>query len=140
MVNISNVADLTNPSEPQGRTYRQVNAEKTPAIPIGTLVELETGERLRKVDVDPDLVRITLLPLLRPLSAYESVNSNMRIQEWIIPKDCLAAVEAAARNIAEKQTYENIVSKLQLQFGRGDYLRPVVDYVEYLKNKLDYAE
>ena len=103
-------------------------------------VRVDCGVRLRKVDVAPDLVRITLLPLLRPLCAYEPVNSNMRIQEWIIPKDCLAAVEAEARNIAEKQTYENIVSKLQLQFGRDAYLRPVVDYVEYLKNKLDYAE
>jgi hypothetical protein len=47
MVTIINVADLTDPSDPQGRTYRQVNAEKPHAIPIGTLVELETGERLR---------------------------------------------------------------------------------------------
>ena len=42
-----NVADLMDPSDHQGRTYRQVNAEKTHAIPIGALVELETGERLR---------------------------------------------------------------------------------------------
>lgn len=102
-------------------------------------VRVDCGVGLRKVDVAPDLVRITLLPLIRPLSAYEPVTSSVRVQEWIIPKDCLAAVESEARNIAEKQTYENIVSKLQLQFGRGDYLRPVVDYVEYLKNKLGYA-
>lgn len=47
MVTIFNVADLTDPNDPQGRTYRQVNAEKTHAIPLGALVELETGERLR---------------------------------------------------------------------------------------------
>ena len=47
MATIINVADLTDPSDPQGRTYRQVNAEKPHAIPLGTLVELETGERLR---------------------------------------------------------------------------------------------
>lgn len=47
MMKIFNLADLTDPSDPQGRTYRQVNAERTHAIPLGALVELETGERLR---------------------------------------------------------------------------------------------
>jgi hypothetical protein len=41
-----NVADLKDPSDPQGRSYRQVNAAKSHKIPLGTLVELEDGERL----------------------------------------------------------------------------------------------
>ena len=42
-----NVADLKDPNDSAGRSYRQVNAEKTHSIPIGALVELEhTGERL----------------------------------------------------------------------------------------------
>jgi hypothetical protein len=44
---IINGADLQDPNDPQGRTYRQVNAEKQHTIPLGALVELETGERLR---------------------------------------------------------------------------------------------
>jgi hypothetical protein len=47
MVTIINVADLTVHGDPQARTYRQVNADKTHTIPLGTLVELDTGERLR---------------------------------------------------------------------------------------------
>ena len=47
MVTIINVADLTDPNDAQGRSYRQVNAERQHAIPLGTLVELDTGERLR---------------------------------------------------------------------------------------------
>jgi hypothetical protein len=43
---IINVADLQDRSDPQGRTYRQVNAAKTHAIPLGTLIELEDGERM----------------------------------------------------------------------------------------------
>lgn len=44
---IVNIADLQDPNDPQGRSYRQVNAEKKHAIPIGALVEVEdTGERL----------------------------------------------------------------------------------------------
>lgn len=42
-----NVADLKDPNDPQGRSYRQVNAERKHAIPLRTLVEVkETGERL----------------------------------------------------------------------------------------------
>lgn len=40
------VADLRDPNDPQGRTYRQVNAEKVHHIPVGTLVEMENGARL----------------------------------------------------------------------------------------------
>lgn len=47
MITIINVADMTDQNDPQGRTFRQVNAAKTHAIPLGALVELETGERLR---------------------------------------------------------------------------------------------
>lgn len=41
-----NLADLRDPNDPQGRSYRQVNAEKVHTIPLGALVELESGERL----------------------------------------------------------------------------------------------
>lgn len=42
-----NVADLSDPKDPQGRTYRQVNAEKTHAIPLGALVEVAGSEGFR---------------------------------------------------------------------------------------------
>jgi hypothetical protein len=41
-----NIADLRDPNDPQGRTYRQVNAATTHAITVGSLVETENGERL----------------------------------------------------------------------------------------------
>ena len=40
------VADMTDPADPQGRTFRQVNAEKTHGIPLGSLVQLDSGARL----------------------------------------------------------------------------------------------
>jgi len=40
-----NIADLKDPSDPQGRSYREINAEKKHGIPIGSLVELESGAR-----------------------------------------------------------------------------------------------
>lgn len=41
---IINIADLRDPQDPNGRTYRQVNAAKTHKIPIGALVEIVTNE------------------------------------------------------------------------------------------------
>lgn len=41
-----NVVDCVDPNDPAGRTYRQVNAATRHAIPIGTLVELDSGARL----------------------------------------------------------------------------------------------
>jgi len=52
MVQLVNIADLKDPDDPQGRSYRQVNAEKQHNIPLDTLVELldddgkPSGERL----------------------------------------------------------------------------------------------
>lgn len=40
------IHDLVDQSDPQGRTYKQVNAEKVHRIPVGTLVEVvSTGVR-----------------------------------------------------------------------------------------------
>ena len=44
-VEIVNVADLEDPDDSEGRTYRQVNATKSHKIPIGAFVELEDGAR-----------------------------------------------------------------------------------------------
>jgi hypothetical protein len=43
---MATVADIVCPDDPQGRTYRQINAAKTHAIPVGALVELPDGVRL----------------------------------------------------------------------------------------------
>lgn len=36
-----NIADLKDPDDPQGRSYRQINLERKHEIPIGALVEVE---------------------------------------------------------------------------------------------------
>lgn len=38
--------DLPDPDDPQGRTYKQINAERQHTIPLGALVELPNGSRL----------------------------------------------------------------------------------------------
>jgi len=40
------IHDLKDPNDPQGRSYKEVNAKKTHQIPVGALVELKTGARL----------------------------------------------------------------------------------------------
>ncbi len=41
-----NIADLKDPNDNQGRSYREVNNATKHSFNIGDLVELETGERL----------------------------------------------------------------------------------------------
>lgn len=42
-----NLADVRDPDDPDGRSYRQVNAAKAHAIPLGAFVEVDgSGERL----------------------------------------------------------------------------------------------
>lgn len=44
---IINISDLINPEDPEGRTYREINAAQKHNFPIGSLVEIsDTGERL----------------------------------------------------------------------------------------------
>jgi hypothetical protein len=40
------LADCVAPGDPEGRTYRQINAQTAHAIPLGALVEQENGARL----------------------------------------------------------------------------------------------
>lgn len=40
------ISDLQDPNDPQGRSYREVNAAKTHKYPIGALVEYNHGPRL----------------------------------------------------------------------------------------------
>ncbi len=39
------IADLPDPTDPKGRTYREINSEKKHAIPMGSLVETPDGAR-----------------------------------------------------------------------------------------------
>ncbi len=63
-----NLADMPAPGDPEGRTYRQVNAARSHAIPVGALVELDSGVRLfvvmqtRDCDQEP-LYSLAALPL-----------------------------------------------------------------------------
>ena len=41
-----NVADLTDPNDPEGRTYREVNHSMQHAYDVGDLVELDNGVRV----------------------------------------------------------------------------------------------
>ena len=50
----TNVADLRDPADPAGRSYRRVNAEKTHGIVAGSLVEIESGVRLFVVKLGRD--------------------------------------------------------------------------------------
>lgn len=60
---IIRVSDLQDPNDPQGRSYKEVNAERVHNIPIGTLVELEDGVRLWVVSHNRDCDQTPLYSL-----------------------------------------------------------------------------
>lgn len=46
MTQFINIADIVDPDDPQGRTYREQNIQKFHNIPMGALVEILSGARL----------------------------------------------------------------------------------------------
>lgn len=86
-VEIVNVADLRDPSDPQGRSYRQVNAEKTHGIPVGALVELESGARLFVVlqgrDCDQTPLYWLAVEMLEATEAEEPEYFRWQKLKWV---------------------------------------------------------
>lgn len=72
MGNFINIADLRDPTD--GRTYREINAEKVHKIPVGALVELETGVRLFVVSHSRDCDQTPLY--------YLSHDKNDTTRKW----------------------------------------------------------
>lgn len=91
-----NIADLRDPNDPQGRSYRQINTVKTHSIPIGSLVEIEdTGVRMYIVahDRDCDMTPLYYLSPYRDDTVRE--REGFRNTRWIggYPESALTVVE-----------------------------------------------
>jgi len=74
MIKVVNIADLPDPSNPDGRTYRVVNSEKRHNINIGSLVELGNGCRLLVVKHTRDCDMTPLYSLAPDMDGLEFGN------------------------------------------------------------------
>jgi hypothetical protein len=84
VVKFINIADLTDPSDSQGRTYRQINRTKSHSIPVGSLVEYtETGVRLFVVMQGRDCDETPLYWLSPDKDDTEVERPGFRNQSWI---------------------------------------------------------
>jgi hypothetical protein len=94
-----NVADLPDPNDSQGRSYRQVNAAKTHKIPVGTLVEIETGARLFVVFQGRDCDQEPLYWLSPEADDTERADTRFGNRLWIggYGEDSLTVVGVGAR-------------------------------------------
>ena len=72
MIDFINIADLKDPKDPKGSSYRQVNAEKDHKFKIGTLVELDNGCRLFVVKHTRDCDMTPLYSLAPDLEDLEN--------------------------------------------------------------------
>ena len=89
-----NLADVQDPGDPQGRSYRQVNAEKKYGIPLGALVEVEdTGERLYVVFQGRDCDQ-TPAYWLSMKDHTEKLNEFMHKGDWFggYPEESLSII------------------------------------------------
>ena len=87
-----NIADCVNSDDPQGRTYRQINAEKVHNIPIGALVEVNHGPddsspsdgvRLFVVHHGRDCDQTPLYELCHDPEDITQENPRFRNNKWI---------------------------------------------------------
>ena len=75
------IHDLVDPGDPQGRSYKQVNADRQHAIPIGALVEIELGVRLFVVALARDCDMTPLYTLSPYCPAEEEWRSQGSLNE-----------------------------------------------------------
>jgi hypothetical protein len=76
------LADRKDPDDPLGRTYRQVNAAKRHAIPVGMLVELEDGVRMWVVSQTRDCDQTPLYELSPDREDVNVERQGFRNQSW----------------------------------------------------------
>jgi hypothetical protein len=78
-----NLADLTDPSDPAGRSYREVNAERPHNIALGSLVELESGVRLFVVHQGRDCDQTPLYSLAPDPEDVVQADPRFGNPKWI---------------------------------------------------------
>ena len=81
-IEIINVADLKDPDDSEGRTYRQVNAAKSHEIPVGAFVELEDGCRSWVVHLGRDCDQTPLYYLSLNKDDTEEIISGFMNRGW----------------------------------------------------------
>jgi hypothetical protein len=88
---IINIADLKDPADPQGRSYREINNARSHAIPVGALVEIThdpeypsamDGARLFVVMQTRDCDGTPLYELCADPEDTEQANPRFRNAKW----------------------------------------------------------
>lgn len=79
---IPNFADMKDPNDPLGRSYREVNREKKHLYPVGTLVELDDGVRLWIVAHTRDCDQTPLYELSHDKNDIVAKRPGFRNDSW----------------------------------------------------------
>jgi len=77
------VADLVNPDDEHGRTYRQIHEATDHQIALGALVELESGVRLFVVNHSRDCDQTPLYCLSADASDRNQVDARFANRGWL---------------------------------------------------------
>lgn len=79
---LPNFADMKDPEDSLGRSYREANREKKHSIPIGTLVELSDGVRLWVVAHTRDCDQTPLYELSHDRDDIVEKRPGFRNNSW----------------------------------------------------------
>lgn len=82
-------------------------------------------------------VRVTLLPECRVFPVCQTIpEESVAFQEWILPQEAVQAIIKAT----EISTYRMIEKAVAKQFFTAPNASLIVDYIGYLRGKLERAE
>jgi len=82
-MNMVNIADFKDPNDPKGRSYREVNNATKHNIPVGKLVEMESGVRLFVVKHGRDCDGTPLYELCADRDDTTQERKGFRNSKWI---------------------------------------------------------
>lgn len=78
-----NIADLKDPNDPQGRTYREINNETNHKFNIGDLVEWDDGVRLYVAKLTRDCDGTPLCSLTPEKDDIDNLLDDYRSLKWV---------------------------------------------------------
>ncbi len=90
---IVNIADMKDPDDPQGRTFREVNNVKEHKFAVGQLVEIDDGVRLFVAKQTRDCDGTPLYCLTPRKGDYRQMREGFANNNWINgwPEDSMQA-------------------------------------------------
>jgi hypothetical protein len=136
------ISDLTDPKDPQGRSYREVNAAKVHAYPIGALVEFDYEPRLWVVHHARDCDQTPLYCLAADPNDTEIQRAGFYNPKWVtgIAEQYLTFIRMVNEPVPDDERMDDIrkraIEAYDPKMGYAFTKRPSWNDVNYLLSRI----